>query len=441
MKKTISLICTMLALLSANAAKPNFVVIMADDMGYNATSAYGGWLKTPHLDRMAREGMLFSDYHSSGVVCSPTRAGLLTGRYQERAGVPSVINADPKVPDHHRGLWPSEHTFPELLAQAGYTSAIFGKWHLGYRKKFNPMHHGFNEFRGFVSGNIDYLSHYDRMEVYDWWDGLMTVKEEGYSTHLITRHALRFIDVNKAKPFCLYVAHEAVHSPFQGPDSPVQRGPKKDRGKKKTPVEEAYVQMMTAMDECVGQVLDKLIELKLEKNTLVIFCSDNGHAYMGGPEGYRFPLRGKKGTVWEGGHRVPGIAWWPGSIAPGQVSDEMVISLDLMPTMLDLAGAKAPKGHALDGVSLRPVLHGDGSLGQRQFFWKGQAHRDGQWKFVAGQKGGLFNLKDDPGESVSLAKRHPARAKRMAAALAAWKRNVETGAMSQPDYDSASLNK
>ena len=303
------------------------------------------------------------------------------------------------------------------------------------------MHHGFNEFRGFVSGNIDYLSHYDRMEVYDWWDGLKTVEEEGYSTHLITRHALRFIDVNKAKPFCLYVAHEAVHSPFQGPDSPVQRGPKKDRGKKKTPVEEAYVQMMTAMDECVGQVLDKLIELKLEKNTLVIFCSDNGHAYMGGPEGYRFPLRGKKGTVWEGGHRVPGIAWWPGSIAPGQVSDEMVISLDLMPTMLDLAGAKAPKGHALDGVSLRPVLHGDGSLGQRQFFWKGQAHRDGQWKFVAGQKGGLFNLEDDPGESMSLAKRHPARTKRMAAALAAWKRDVETGATSQPDYDSASLNK
>ena len=441
MKKTISLICTMLALLSANAAKPNFVVIMADDMGYNATSAYGGWLKTPHLDRMAREGMLFSDYHSSGVVCSPTRAGLLTGRYQERAGVPSVINADPKVPDHHRGLWPSEHTFPELLAQVGYTSAIFGKWHLGYRKKFNPMHHGFNEFRGFVSGNIDYLSHYDRMEVYDWWDGLKKVKEEGYSTHLITRHALRFIDVNKAKPFCLYVAHEAVHSPFQGPDSPVQRGPKKDRGKKKTPVEEAYVQMMTAMDECVGQVLDKLIELKLEKNTLVIFCSDNGHAYMGGPEGYRFPLRGKKGTVWEGGHRVPGIAWWPGRIAPGQVSDEMVISLDLMPTMLDLAGAKAPKGHELDGGSLRPVLHGDGSLGQRQFFWKGQAHRDGQWKFVAGQKGGLFNLEDDPGESMSLAKRHPARTKRMAAALAAWKRDVETGATSQPDYDSASLNK
>ena len=202
------------------------------------------------------------------------------------------------------------------------------------------------------------------------------------------------------------------------------------------------MQMMTAMDECVGQVLDKLIELKLEKNTLVIFCSDNGHAYMGGPKGYRFPLRGKKGTVWEGGHRVPGIAWWPGRIKPGQVSDEMVISLDLMATMLDFAGAKPPKGRALDGVSLRPVLLGGGSLGQRQFFWRGQAMRDGQWKYVASPKGGgLFNLKTDLAESMNLAKRHPARARRMAAALEAWKRDVANGATPQPDYDTASLNK
>ncbi len=303
------------------------------------------------------------------------------------------------------------------------------------------MHHGFADFRGFVSGNIDYLSHYDRMEVYDWWDGLETVEEEGYSTHLITRHALRFIDENKAKPFCLYVAHEAVHSPFQGPGSPIQRGPKKNRGKKKIPIEKAYVQMMTAMDECVGQVLDKLIELKLEKNTLVIFCSDNGHAYMGGPGSYRFPFRGKKGTVWEGGHRVPGIVWWPGRIAPGQVNDEMVISLDLMPTMLDLAGAKPPEGHVLDGVSLRPVLLGGKSLGQRRFFWKGLAHRDGQWKFVAGQKAGLFDLGNDLGESVNLAGRHPERAKRMAAALATWKLDVATGATPQPEYQTAGVKK
>ena len=159
---------------------------------------------------------------------------------------------------------------------------------------------------------------------------------------------------------------------------------------------------------------------------------------MGGPDGYRFPLRGRKGSVWEGGHRVPGVAWWPGRIEPGRVSDEMVISLDLMPTMLDLAGAKASKGHAFDGVSLRPVLLEGKSLGQRRFFWKGQAMRDGPWKFVAGNKGGLFNLDDDPGESMNLAKRHPARAKRMAAALEAWKRDVANGATPQPDHAAAS---
>ncbi len=427
--------------LCAGTAKPNFIIIMADDMGYNATSAYDGWLHTPHLDRMAREGMRFTDYHSSGVVCSPTRAGLMTGRYQERAGVPTVINADAKVPDHHRGLWPSEHTFPELLAKAGYISALFGKWHLGYKKKFNPMHHGFASFRGFISGNIDYISHYDRMEVYDWWDGLDTVVEEGYSTHLITKHALRFIEDNKHRPFSLYVAHEAVHSPFQGPDSPVQRGPKKNRSKTKTPVEAAFVQMMTAMDECVGQVLDKLVELKISRNTIVIFCSDNGHAYMGGPEDYRFPFRGRKGSVWEGGHRVPGIAWWPGEIEPGQVSEEMVISLDLMPTMLDFAGVKTPEGLVLDGVSLRPVLLEGKSLGQRKFFWKGQAHREGPWKFVAGNKGGLFNLNDDLDESMNLAKLHPLRAKRMAAALESWKRDVATGATPQPDHAAVNRNR
>lgn len=166
--------------------KPNIIIVLADDMGYGDSSAYGGWIHTPAMELMAREGLKFTDFHASGVVCSPTRAGLLTGRYQQRAGVPNVINADPKHADHYLGLQPTELTFPKLLEEAGYTSAIFGKWHLGYDKKFNPMHHGFDRFRGYVSGNIDYISHYDRMEVYDWWEGLEHVEEEGYTTHLIT---------------------------------------------------------------------------------------------------------------------------------------------------------------------------------------------------------------------------------------------------------------
>ncbi len=160
----------------ARDEKPNVVIIMADDMGYGDSSVYDGWIKTPQMERLAREGLVFSDFHSSGVVCSPTRAGLLTGRYQQRAGIPSVVNADPSVADHHRGLQRLEVTFSELLGAAGYQVGMFGKWHLGYDPKFNPLHHGFHEFRGFVSGNIDYISHYDRMEVYDWWQGFKKVQ-------------------------------------------------------------------------------------------------------------------------------------------------------------------------------------------------------------------------------------------------------------------------
>lgn len=200
------------------AKRPNFVIILADDLGYGDLSCYGNReYHTPHLDSLAAQGMKFVDFQRSGPVCSPTRAGLLTGRYQQRAGIPGVIVADFQQNRHH-GLYPKEWTFAELLKNAGYATAIFGKWHLGYLPKFNPIHHGFDRFRGYVSGNIDYHSHIDRVGVYDWWDGDKTVEEPGYSTHLITRHTLRFIEDNKDKPFCVYVAHEAPHTPFQGPN-------------------------------------------------------------------------------------------------------------------------------------------------------------------------------------------------------------------------------
>ena len=164
------------------AEKPNMILIMADDLGYGDLSCYGNEAyKTPRLDQMAAEGLRFTDFHSSGPVCSPTRAGLLTGRYQQRSGIPGVINASFKENRHH-GLHASEITFPELIQDAGYQTAMFGKWHLGYRERFNPMHHGFQTFRGYVSGNIDYHSHIDRMGVFDWWNGTHLEDEKGYST-------------------------------------------------------------------------------------------------------------------------------------------------------------------------------------------------------------------------------------------------------------------
>jgi len=420
------------------AEKPNIVVILADDLGYGDTSTYGGWIETPHLDTLAAEGMKLTDFHSSGNVCSPTRAGLLTGRYQQRAGIPMVINADPNVAAHHRGLQTCEVTFAERLGQAGYTTAVFGKWHLGYSKEFNPVHHGFDRFRGYVSGNIDYISHYDRTGVYDWWEGLDPIEEEGYSTHLITRHAVRFIEENKDRPFCVYVAHEAVHSPYQGPDDPAVRGPQAQRRPKVRPSEEpdvkrAYRQMMEEMDKGVGQVVDALERLGLANNTLVFFFSDNGAT----PNGSNGPLRGFKGSDWEGGHRVPAVAWWPGRIQAGSTNDQLAISIDLMPTMLALAGASLPEGHRLDGVDLSPVLFEGKSLGDRKLFWNGNAMRDGPWKLI--QRGnelqgvGLYNLAEDLGEQNNLAEKNPQRVKQMLAEIEAWQDDVTATATAQPD--------
>ncbi len=417
---------------SNKADRPNIVIIMADDLGYGDTSPYGGWIKTPHLDRMAAEGMRFTDFHASGNVCSPTRAGLLTGRYQQRAGVPGVINADPKVAAHHHGLHVKEVTFAECMKKAGYRTGLFGKWHLGYTKNFNPMHHGFDRFRGYVSGNVDYVSHYDRMGVYDWWDGLELIEEPGYVTHLITKHAVRFIEENKDEPFCVYIAHEAVHSPYQGPDDPAQRGPDARKNRSR-PIDTktAYRQMMEEMDRGVGDVLAVLERFELADNTLVFFFSDNG----ANPRGSNAPLRGFKGSNWEGGHREPAIARWPGRIKPGTVCAELCITLDVMPTMLALAGASVPEGHKLDGVNLADVLRDAQSLGNRQLFWNGRAMRDGPWKLIVGGKGqdgvGLYHLDDDIGEKDNLAAKHPDRVAAMLAAIARWKEDVETNATVQ----------
>ena len=415
--------------LHLKAAPPNLIIIMADDMGYGDASCLWDQAPqpTPNLDRMAREGLLFTDFHSSGNVCSPTRAGFMTGRYQQRAGIPGVINADPRVPAHFASLQHEEVTFAELLKEAGYSTAMFGKWHLSYDKKYNPVTHGFDRFRGYISGNIDFISHYDRMEVYDWWEGQELIEEEGYVTHLITQHSVKYIHDHKNKPFCLYVAHEAVHSPWQGPGDPPQRGPNKVRGR--VDKNRAWKEMMRELDQGVGEILQAVEKAGIADNTLVFFFSDNGPA--GGSAG---PLRGRKGSNWEGGHRVPAIAHWPGKIKPDTRTDQLAISLDLMPTMLALAGKESPV--KLDGVNLSPVLFEQKSLGDRQLHWNGKAMRDGNWKLMINGKGakglGLYNLKDDIGEQKNLAEKFPQRVEKMKAAIEAWTKEVNEDAREQP---------
>lgn len=418
------------------AAPPNFVIILADDMGYADASCYGNReYETPALDRLARDGMRFTDFHTSGTVCSPTRAGLLTGRYQQRAGIPGVVYAGFDQNRHH-GLFPSEVTFPERLKLKGYACGIFGKWHLGYYKRFNPVHHGFDCFRGYVSGNIDYISHFDRMEVEDWWQGLELVPEEGYSTHLISKHAVDFIEQNQDRPFCVYVAHEAPHAPYQGPNDPPVRGPNKEKPVPKTDIPRAYRQMMEEMDRGIGEVVGAVDRLGLGENTLIFFLSDNG----GTPNGSNGPLRGFKGQVWEGGHRVPAVARWTDQIPAGSVSNQTAISLDLMPTILELSGADLPAGHKLDGKSLVQVLLEKKPLEPRKLYWDyngRRAMRDGKWKLVVGERGtkapALFNLADDLGEKNDLASAQSQRVNSMLADSDAWYADVLAGATRQPE--------
>ena len=306
--------------------KPNFVVIMVDDMGYAGVSCFGNsFFKTPEIDRLAAEGMRLTDFHSSGTVCSPTRAGLLTGRYQQRAGIEAVIHPVTDHPEHRKGLQSVEVTFAERLKAAGYSTGLIGKWHQGYTEvseTYHPQNHGFDEFIGYHSGNVDYVSHVGDHNLHDWWHGRAETQEEGYATDLINRHALDFIERHRDEPFCLYIPHLAIHNPVQVRGDPVRRSIEQgwvrwDPASDEERIEK-YRGMVLPIDEGVGQIRDKLTELGLEKNTLVLVFSDNG-ASSDFPSGSpRF--RGNKGSVYEGGHKVPFVAWWPGRIAPPRAS-------------------------------------------------------------------------------------------------------------------------
>lgn len=407
---------------------PNIVLIMADDLGYGDLGCYGSdWIRTPHIDALAENGLKFTDYHSNGAVCTPTRAVLLTGRYQQRSGLEGVIYVRGET--RQRGLSTDETTFAEVLKTAGYRTCIVGKWHLGYRTEFNPVHHGFDEFRGFVSGNIDYISHNDNAGIFDWWHNLEQVKEEGYSTDLITKHAVDFIRQNKDQPFCLYVAHESPHWPYQGRNDKADRFENTEfpaRGTSPRP-KEAFKEMIEVMDEGVGEIVTTLRELDLKDNTLVVFCSDNGGDPPYGDNGF---LRGHKGQLWEGGHRVPGIAYWPNRIKPG-VTNQPAMSMDWFPTMISLAASKNAVPLKLDGVDLSPVLFDNKRIENRKLFWRyrGQkAARQGDWKLLMQEdEEFLFNLADDPQEQNNLVETFPERVEELQRLYADWEADVLDG--------------
>ena len=439
--------------------RPNFIVIMVDDMGYAGLSCFGNpYFKTPELDRMAAEGMRFTDFHSSGTVCSPTRTGLLTGRYQQRAGIEAVIHPYSDHPEHRKGLMPQETTFAEVLKEAGYRTGMVGKWHQGYpvnSPDYHPQAHGFEEFIGYHSGNIDFVSHVGDHNKHDWWHGKTETPEDGYATDLINRYADAFVrrHGNGNAPFCLYIAHLAIHNPIQVRGDPVRRTEEEwTRWNWREHSEAERIEKLKGMtlpiDEGIGMLRRALDELGIEENTFILFFSDNGGTPEGPSSSPKF--RGLKGSVYEGGHRVPAIAWWPGRIPAGTVSDDLLISLDVMPTLLSIAGLESASLR-LDGRDFSPVFLDRKSLPERPLYWaslsnrgkRSEALRDGPWKLVVqhpdSQAGTfqnptleLYNLQTDLGEQTNVIDQNASRAAEMHKRIQAWFTEVTKDATPQP---------
>lgn len=427
---------------STEPSKPNIVFIMADDLGYGDLACYGSKLNsTPNIDSLAEGGLRFTDYHTAGAMCSPTRASILTGRYPQRFGR-LFDGALSGTTQRDLGLPLKATTIAELLREHGYATGCFGKWHLGYQAPLLPTRQGFDVFRGLVSGDGDFHTHIDRSGNEDWWQNEEVVMEKGYTTDLLTRHSIEFIGAHRETPFFLYLPHLAIHFPWQGPVDPPHRTVGKSWHKDKWGVISdrdnvaPHVRtMIESLDASVGAIIDGLRKWDVEKDSLIVFTSDNG-GYLTYGKDFRNisdngPWRGQKGQLYEGGHRVPMIVSWPGRIPPG-VTDELVHSNDLFPTQLSLSGAAPVES---DGVNLAPLWFGRKALPKRAFFWRTGSHlavRSGPWKLIMPRKDDakpeLYNLDDDPGEARNVAKENPPIVKKLTVGWAQWEAGVNRSA-------------
>ena len=396
------------------SSKPNFIFILADDMGYADLGCTGARAPvSPNLDRMAAEGLRFTNGYSNSPVCSPTRFALATGRWQYRLrGAAEEPLTGRARGDKVIGLAPEHPTLPSLLADAGYATALIGKWHLGYAPHFGPLKSGYQTFFGPMSGGIDYFSHVDRTGQRDLWEGEQPVEKEGYLTDLISERAVQFIAEQPADvPFLISLHYTAPHWPWETREDYAES---QRIGRAITHTDggtlETYNRMITQMDEGIGEVLRALEARGMGDNTIVVFTSDNG--------GERFsdnwPLMGQKMDLLEGGIRVPLIARWPARIAAGGVSDTPVITMDWTATMLAAAGVPAHADYPLDGVSLLPLFETPAWQPKRDLFWRmkhrGQrAMRSGPWKYLRIENHDyLFDLSRDERERANMAQREPA---------------------------------
>ena len=425
---------------------PNVVLVMMDDLGYGDLGSYGASdIRTPNIDRLAREGVRLTDAYANGPVCTPTRAGLISGRYAQRAGLEWFLTIAPA--DRERGLPASGESLPALLKATGYSTGLVGKWHLGWKPEFGPNAHGFDEFYGFLSGAHSYYT--DRAEIArvgpgepDLFENTTPVAATGYLTDEITRRAISFIARHADGPFFLEVAYNAVHWPFEPPDRPPTDAERRaGRPLRQMPddsvtaTRQDYVRMLERADRGVGEILAALHQRGLTNNTLVVFTNDNGGEWLS----RNAPLFHRKGTLWEGGIRVPLILRWPGQLPPGQVSRQVAITMDITASILAATGARLPASYRPDGIDILPVLRGKAPLIERRLFWRGarpdrqqRAVRRGQWKLlVDASQLLLFDLAADPGERTDLAARRPDLVATLKGLLAEWEADVDQGSRSR----------
>lgn len=398
-----------LAACAEDAARPHIVYFLVDDMGYSDCGFNGGTeVATPHIDKLASQGAVLKSYYVQPL-CSPTRAAFLSGRFPTHTGVYHVV-----TPGAPWGLPLDERTLPQALSEAGYTTAISGKWHLGeFREEYRPHRRGFAHQYGHMMGNLNYFTHI-RDDKLDWYRNDKPLHEAGYTTNLIANEAVRVISEQPAdKPLFLYVSFNGIHSPYQVPER--YKEPYADLPELRGTV----AGMMAAVDEAVGQVMWELENQGLLENTLVVFSSDNGGSRPGKATDNR-PLRGGKGGVYEGGVRVAACASWPGHIPAGEEIAEPVHIVDWYPTLLKLAGASMEQEHAPDGKDILPVLTEGAKSPHEALLLQGKlpqqkALRMGNWKLVLPKRGvtQLYNLAEDLSEENDLADSQPERVKQM----------------------------
>lgn len=412
---------------AAQQQRPNIIYIMADDMGYADLSCYGRKdYQTPNLDKLASQGVKFTDAYAGSALCTPCRTSFMTGRYPARTPVGLMEPLRGTHKDSIVGLTPQYTSIATLLKRAGYETYLVGKWHLGYGSQYSANKNGFDYFFGFNSGGSDYISHTNRKGDGDLYENETLIKKEGYLTDIWMEKTVEIIKKKHDKPFFLSLMFNAPHWPIQAPGD---KAYPKGTNWQTTGTAEQYAAMIKSMDDAVGKIMQVIDDEKLLNNTLVIFTSDNGGEKFADMGMYS----GGKDELLEGGIRQPAFIRWPGVIPANSVTQQAAITMDWTATILSVAGAKPDPAFPLDGINLLPVCVGKKKVIDRTFYWrlfqdtKQKAIRQGNWKYLQTEKGDfLFDLSKDPGEKSDLKEKYPAIFEQLKLKYSKWEHTVLT---------------